>query len=135
MLVALGARALTRALTRRRGQSTPRALEAHAQQPGFLLAPQPLIVGCVHGLAGSGALAALMVAQMRSFAAGLVYMAVYGAGAALGMAMLAGLAGVPLARLVRTRRGVSVLLAATGCLSLVLGVGWGWAAWRPALAP
>jgi hypothetical protein len=62
-------------------------------------------------------------------------MVVYGGGAALGMAMLAGLAGVPLARLVQTKRGVPMLLGATGALSLVLGVAWGWSAAGPALGP
>jgi hypothetical protein len=66
--------------------------------------------------------------QMKSIALGLLYMTVYGGGAALGMAMLAGVVGLPLARIVRTRRGVPLLLGTTGALSLLLGIAWGVAA-------
>jgi hypothetical protein len=136
MLVALGVRALARALrSGRAGESAPPLPRHAAHERRFAHARQPLVVGCIHGLAGSGALAALVVAQMPSLVAGLLYMVVYGGGAALGMATLAGLAGVPLARLVQTKRGVPMLLGATGALSLVLGVAWGWSAAGPALGP
>jgi hypothetical protein len=139
MLVVLGVRALRRAVVRASagdpvahhhadGEHAHAGPADHVHLRGFTLARQPLLVGCIHGLAGSGALAALVVAQMKSALAGLVTMAVYGGGATLGMAALAGLAGVPLARLVRTRRGAPLLLATTGALSLLLGVAWGWAA-------
>lgn len=138
MLVVLGVRALRRALVHgggeavahvhRRGAHSHAGPTDHVHVRGFTLARRPLIVGCVHGLAGSGALAALVMPQMKSIALGLVYMTVYGSGAALGMAMLAGVAGLPLARIVRTRRGVPVLLGTTGALSLLLGIAWGIAA-------
>jgi high-affinity nickel-transport protein len=100
----------------------------HVHLSGFTITRRPLIVGCVHGLAGSGALAALVMPGMKSALLGLLYLALYGGGAALGMAMLAGVVGVPMARLVRTPRGVPVLLGATGALSLVFGLAWGWTA-------
>ncbi|HEY8038787.1 MAG TPA: hypothetical protein VIF15_03305 [Polyangiaceae bacterium] len=145
MLVVLGVRALRRALVRDvSGEARPHghSVGAHAHAGpadhlhvrGFTLARQPLVVGSIHGLAGSGALAAIVLSRMPSPLAGLVYMAVYGGGAMLGMAMLAGVAGVPLARLARTRRGIPVLLGTTGALSLLLGVAWGWAAAGVALA-
>jgi hypothetical protein len=139
MLVALGLRALARAIRKSpAGGGAPR--EPHQRhehgtiQPerGPALSPRPLLVGCIHGLAGTGALVALVAAQMRSLLAGFVYIALYGGGAALGMAVLAGLAGLPLARLVQTRHGVPVVLGTTGALSLALGVAWGWSATGPA---
>ncbi len=145
MLIVLGVRALRRAFVRGgAGAPVQHAHEAlshvhagpadHVHVRGFTLARQPLVVGCIHGLAGSGALAALVLPEMKSALAGLVYMMVYGGGATLGMAMLAGIMGVPLARLGRTQRGVPVLLGTTGILSLALGVVWGWAAAGVALA-
>lgn len=138
MLVVLGVRALRQAMVHGAGEPVAHVhghgAHAHAGPAdhlhvrGFTLARRPLIVGCIHGLAGSGALAALVMPQMKSVALGLIYMTVYGGGAALGMAMLAGVAGLPLARIVRTRRGVPVLLGATGTLSLLLGIAWGVAA-------
>jgi len=131
VLVLLGSRALRGSLRAVRPDASPRP--AH---PGSRAAAgQPLLVGCVHGLAGSGAVAAVVGAQMPSAVAGLAYLVLYGGGAALGMAMLAGAAGVPLAWLLRTRRGFPALLATTGSVSLVLGIAWGWSAARPALLP
>jgi len=139
MLVVLGVRALRRAYVDA-AVGTPvahaHAHHAHAHAGpadhvhvrGLTLARRPLLVGCVHGLAGSGAIAALVMAQMPSAAAGFVYIVVFGSGATLGMAALAGLAGVPLAKLARTRRGVPVMLGVTGTLSLLLGIAWGWIA-------
>jgi hypothetical protein len=65
---------------------------------------------------------------MRSALAGIAYIALYGGGAALGMALLAGVLGVPLARLASTRRGIPVMLGSTGALSLVFGLTWGYSA-------
>jgi hypothetical protein len=138
MLVALGVRAVRRAFVRGPGGALSHDhgdgdhLHAgpadHVHVRGLTLSTQPLVVGCIHGLAGSGALAAVVLSQMATPIAGLAYMAVYGGGAALGMAALAGVAGVPLAKLVRTRRGVPILLGTTGGLSLALGLVWAWTA-------
>lgn len=84
----------------------------------------PLAMGMVHGLAGSGALTALVMARLPSPLLGVVFMTVFGLGATIGMSLLAGVAGVPLTRLLRTRWGMPALLAATGCLSLALGAAW-----------
>jgi hypothetical protein len=138
MLVVLGIRGLRSAFVPPEGDPVEHVhaagVHAHAGFADHLhvgpltLAPRPLVVGCVHGLAGSGALAALVMPGMKSVLAGIVYLAVYGGGATLGMAMLAGVVGVPLERLARAPRGVPLLLGATGALSLVFGVAWGFAA-------
>jgi hypothetical protein len=138
MLVVLGVRALRRAWVRGAGDAVPHHHASgvhahvgpadHVHLRGLTLAKQPLLVGCVHGLAGSGALVAVVLSQAASPLAGLAYMAVYGGGAALGMAMLAGVAGLPLAKLVRTRLGMPILLGTTGALSLLLGIVWAWTA-------
>lgn len=138
MLIVLGVLGLRAAFVRPSGGGTEHAhassAHAHAGPSdhlhvrGLTLSRRPLVVGCIHGLAGSGALAALVMPGMKSVLAGMVYMAVYGGGATIGMAMLAGVVGVPLARLVRTPRGIPVLLGATGALSVAFGVVWGWTA-------
>ena len=128
MLVVLGLQALGRAAGRRGRQHLSRhhALGAdHVHVGKWTMAKRPLLVGAVHGLAGSGALAALVMAKLPSWLDGVLFMALFGAGATLGMAMLAGIAGAPLARLARTPRGTPVMLALSGALSLVLGVAWG----------
>ena len=80
----------------------------------------------MHGLAGSGALTALVLATLPSAAAQLTYMALFGLGSTAGMAALSGIVGWPLSRLARhptLARGVSL---AVGCISTVLGVWWGY---------
>jgi hypothetical protein len=78
----------------------------------------------MHGLAGSGALTALVVTLLPSMATRLAYLALFGAGSIVGMAVLSGLLGWPLARLWNHRwlgRGLSLLV---GCVSTALGLSW-----------
>ena len=92
----------------------------------WTLARRPLLVGAVHGLAGSGALTALVLATLSSTTARITYMALFGLGSTLGMAALSGLLGWPVARAGSHRgfaRGISL---AVGCVSTVLGLAWGY---------
>ena len=126
MLIALGARAIARA--RRSG-------EAHDLAPGRShLGRQPLVVGLVHGLAGSGALTALALASLPTVATRLLYIALFGAGSVLGMAGLTGVAGWPLARMRAGGPILRRLSVATGTFSVLLGLGWGWSVARGMLA-
>jgi hypothetical protein len=86
----------------------------------------PLLVGVVHGLAGTGALTALALASIRSLPLAIGFVALYALGSILGMALLAGLAGLPLARLSRNRQLLPLVVAAAGSFSLVLGAVWAW---------
>lgn len=120
MLIALGIRALVLA---KRSKLPPRALaSAHAHRHD---ARRPLIIGLIHGLAGSGALAAMVMARLPNAFTGLAFMAIYGVGAMCGMATLAGVAGVPLARLLRAPGGAATVMVVTGIFSIGLGLFWG----------
>lgn len=136
MLLALGARAVIRAAGEgKKGPSIAHAHgpESHRHHAGgahvhlghWTLAARPLLVGVVHGLAGSGALTAFALASMPGTAARLWYVALFGIGSVVGMGLLSGLAGWPLARLSRKPAAVRALAAATGMLSIALGVAWG----------
>jgi ABC-type nickel/cobalt efflux system permease component RcnA len=137
MLIGLGARALARSL--RDGRQGPRthhhhghALHvhegphAHLHVGGWTLARRPLLIGLVHGLAGSGALTALVFAELPSHGARMVFMLLFGVGSAAGMAATSGFAGWPLARIGRDPRTSRMVFAASGALSAALGVFWGW---------
>ena len=121
MLIFLGVRAL-------RGAHRSRARHAHEGGAHGRAASlrRAIAVGMVHGLAGSGAIAALVVARLMSPFAGLSFIALYGLGATVGMAIVAGAAGVPLARLMRGPRGAPRMLQLTGVVSLVVGAAWAW---------
>ena len=123
MLVGLGCRALRCAVRESKPRETAPHVHPHGVGRGWR-AIGPLAVGMVHGLAGSGALTALVVARLPSPAAGVGFILLFGAGATIGMSLLAGVAGVPLGRLLGTRWGMPALLGATGGLSLVLGLTW-----------
>lgn len=128
VLVLLGLRALLRAA--RLGSAAHRSDRAHDATPhvhigGRSFALLPFGVGLLHGLAGSGALAALVMASQPELSTGLVLVAVYSIGTMFGMALLAGLLGAPLQRLTARPGAHRALLFVSGILSLVIGVMWG----------
>jgi hypothetical protein len=137
MLVGLGLRAIY--LAARQGSAGPVHAHHHGRlvhvHPGasahihigaWTLARRPLLVGAVHGLAGSGALTALVVTTLPSTMARLTYMAVFGLGSTIGMAALSGVLGWPLARFGSNRRVARAVSLAVGCVSTALGVAWGY---------
>jgi high-affinity nickel permease len=83
---------------------------------------RPLLVGVVHGLAGSAAIALLVLATIQSVARALLYLGVFGVGTIAGMALLTCLVVVPVAA--ASRRFVSLeryLAGTTGAASVLFG--------------
>jgi threonine/homoserine/homoserine lactone efflux protein len=124
MLILLGLRAIARA-RHAHDHPHPHDRERDHHHPRRL-GTRPLVVGIVHGLAGSGALTALVVASLPSTASRLAYIGLFGLGSVMGMAFLSGLAGLPLAAVQRRPRAGRWVSAAAGLLSAGLGVAWGW---------
>jgi hypothetical protein len=116
LLFGLGVRAIDRAVRQ----------ASHVHFLRGTPAKRPLLVGVVHGLAGSGALTALALAQLPTASLRLVTIALFGCGSVLGMAVLSGLAGWPLARIGALPRAQRALSLATGSLSAGLGLFWGY---------
>jgi hypothetical protein len=79
----------------------------------------------VHGLAGSGALSALVLAELPGVASRLLYIGLFGLGSVVGMAALTALMGSPLARLSRAPLWAGRVLLVVGLLSVSLGLWWG----------
>jgi hypothetical protein len=117
MLLVLGGRALKRAL-RVRSQSHHGA--------ALRLARGPLLIGLVHGLAGSGALNVLVLANMPTLGSGMIYMLCFGIGSVVGMTLLTGAVGAPLRWLNERRVMQAALGALAGAMSVALGVSSGW---------
>jgi high-affinity nickel-transport protein len=84
---------------------------------------RPLLVGLVHGLAGSAAVALLVLATIRGTVPALVYLLVFGLGTVLGMVAVTVILAAPAlyagARMARFNLGVRV---AAGVLSVAFGV-------------
>lgn len=93
---------------------------------------KPLLVGAMHGLAGSGALTVLVLTQIDSAMLGLLYLTVFGIGSILGMLLMSLLVGLPFAlsarRLGSAHYGLQTL---AGVLSIAFGL---WYAYVTGLA-
>jgi hypothetical protein len=80
----------------------------------------------MHGLAGSGALTALVVTTLPSTVTRLAYLTLFGVGSTVGMAALSGLLGWPIARGGADRVVARAASLAVGCVSTALGLFWGY---------
>jgi high-affinity nickel-transport protein len=82
-----------------------------------------LAIGIVHGLAGSAAVALLVLTTLRDTRSALAYLAVFGSGTILGMMLVTATLAVPIRiATARFRATERVLARATGALSLAFGL-------------
>jgi len=95
---------------------------AHVHAFGHVLAWRPLAVGLVHGLAGSGALTALVFAHLASAGERLAYISLFGVGSIAGMAIASAIASASLGAV--SGRAHRMLMFGAGAVSIVLGVAW-----------
>ncbi len=110
-------------------QSLPLASHSHLPtRIGF----KPLVVGAVHGLAGSATLTLLVLTQISSALLGMAYLAVFGFGSIFGMLLMSGLVGLPFAFSARKLTGFNHgLQTAAGLLSIGFGL---WYAYETGIA-
>jgi len=93
---------------------------------------KPVLIGAVHGLAGSGALTLLVLTQIQSAWVGFFYLAVFGLGSVLGMVLMSGLIGLPFALTARNIGRVHRHLQTTAAgLSIAFGL---WYAYQTGFA-
>lgn len=85
--------------------------------------PKAVLIGMVHGLAGSAALMLLLIPTIESKAVGLIYIVIFGAGSVGGMMLMSFIVGLPFhftaSRFDRFNR---ILQLGAGCLSVALGL-------------
>jgi ABC-type nickel/cobalt efflux system permease component RcnA len=153
MIIGLGASAVFRALRRREdvhvhqhthdnvshahlhfhehGTAHTRPVTAHSHAIKRI-GLKPLLVGAMHGLAGSAALTLLVLTQIESTALGLLYLGVFGIGSILGMLLMSGLIGLPFALTARRLSTMHYgLQTGAGALSVAFGL---WYAYKIAVA-
>ena len=93
---------------------------SHRHPQGFPL--RALLVGLMHGMAGSAALILLTLNDVPSRWAGLVYIGLFGLGSMLGMALLSAVIAVPLRYSARAMTWLhNGLQAAIGIATITLG--------------
>ena len=83
---------------------------------------KPVLIGMMHGLAGSGALTLLVLTQIGSIVVGIIYLGVFGLGSIVGMLLMSGLIGLPFAL---TSRNLSSLHQRMQLAAAVLSIGFG----------
>ena len=148
MIVSLGVLAMTRVLRRRSDvhlhrhthdgeshvhvhfhehgtehPSTPHSVSPTHSHAISKVGLKPLLVGAMHGLAGSAALTLLVLTQIQSVWLALLYLAVFGIGSTVGMMLMSGLIGLPFTfsdrRLNRVNYGLQTV---AGSLSIMFGL-------------
>jgi high-affinity nickel-transport protein len=104
-------------------------LHGHGSDPGLLATfgwyqlTRPVVVGLVHGLAGSAAVALLVLATIDDTSAAVWYLVIFCLGVAGGMAILTTLIGLPfLVSRARSDRINRWLTIGSGILSLAFGL-------------
>ena len=103
------------------GETLPHVRAAHAHAHGFRW--RTLLVGLMHGMAGSAALLVLTVPQAASPALGLGYVALFGIGSMVGMGALSMVIAVPLAVSARWLTVANrALQGAVGIVTTVIGL-------------
>lgn len=93
--------------------------ETRAERPthhGLAIGPRPLIVGMIHGLAGSGALMLLVLATISSPLMGMFYILVFGIGSIGGMMVMSMLLSVPFHLTTRRFAGLDKMLRGMAAL-------------------
>ena len=97
---------------------------SHLHTRRWSLQVRPLMVGLLHGVAGSGTLVAMVVAGLPNAAEQFVYIGFFGFGSVLGMMVVSGVAGLSMRRWWVGPPGER-MQQACGALSVVVGVLWG----------
>jgi high-affinity nickel-transport protein len=142
MLILLGVLNLTGVLQRLTERFTPvnalslartievSSSEADETSPGFarrLLSRfgyynllRPLAIGLVHGLAGSAAVALLVLSMIHSPAWAIAYLVVFGLGTVVGMMLMTTVMAIPIA--LTGRRSTRFLTTASGLVSVCFGL-------------
>ena len=116
MLVGVGARVL---------------VHRHPPETHWHVHVRPLVVGMVHGAAGSAALMLLVLSTIRSPWQALAYIAIFGAGSMVGMLIVSLLLALPVqwaaSRVKASYRGIQLLAGAFSCL---FGIYLGFQVWE-----
>ena len=89
-------------------------------------AGRALVVGAIHGLAGSAAVSLLVLATLRSTMSAVIYLVIFGIGTIIGMTLLTSLMAFPVSMALRYRRARQALALCAGVGSIAFGLVYGY---------
>ncbi len=82
-----------------------------------------IIIGMIHGMAGSGAVMLVVLSTIQSVPLGLAYIAIFGAGSIASMAGVSTLIGLPFAKMRNYAKMTFALRYASAMVAFVIGAG------------
>lgn len=89
-------------------------------------AGRALVVGAVHGLAGSAAISLLVLTTLHSAASAIVYLAIFGIGTIIGMTLLTAVMAFPVSMALRYDRAQRMIALCAGFGSIAFGLFYGY---------
>jgi len=95
----------------------------HDHQQDHTHGHKSLIVGMIHGMAGSGAITLVVLSTINSVPLGLAYIAIFGVGSIASMAAMSALIGLPFTRVGNYWRTNLLLRYAAAGITLIIGIG------------
>lgn len=93
----------------------------HTHEKEHYHSHRPVIVGMIHGMAGSGALMILVLSTMQSVPVGLAFIASFGAGSIASMAGVGAIIGLPFAKAKNNARLSLVMKYVAAAVTLAVG--------------
>lgn len=104
------------------GQIKHTHFHSHGESETHIHNHKPLLLGMLHGLAGSAGLTILVLASVNSFTLGILYILIFGAGSVIGMIAVSSLVSLPFL-FMKKESGVGEFLSAiVGLSGLILGL-------------
>ena len=94
----------------------------YIQKFGIFGLARPLIIGVIHGLAGSAAIALLILGSITEASIAMIYLLVFGMGTIIGMMGITTLIGVPI--IISSKKYQKIdryINVASGIISLIFG--------------
>ncbi|MGI9567943.1 MAG: high frequency lysogenization protein HflD [Nitrosopumilus sp.] len=79
------------------------------------------LIGCVHGIAGSGSLVAIAVSTIGGFDMALYFLSLFGVGSIIGMAVAGGILGLPFILFPKIGAAIKYLRYVIAGISLIIG--------------
>lgn len=80
------------------------------------------LIGCIHGLAGSGSVVVLAASSLNNFESILLFLTLFGIGSIIGMTTISGLLGIPFAFILKVSKMTFYLRYVISAIAFGLGI-------------
>jgi len=97
-------------------------IHAHTHKKNHVHGHRSYLIGCIHGLAGTGAIVVLISSTLPSFDSSLSFILLFCFGSMIGMSLVSGLIGTPLAILSKKPKMFNLLRYSICAVTTVIGV-------------